>query len=306
MTNSFFYVIIICDTNDMGWIMAVLFESDSYIELLLKKALQKENLTFTEQYRLYTGGRFSEVKYVADFLITYNSIKLIVECDGNACHSGRENRAKKIKRDLWLIERGYKVSHFTYDEIKWHMNYVIDSIKFELKINSVAPVKPKIIKNNIDKNSYDVLLYLFYIQKNDSVFLTYKYFFVSKNIWSEERKKICKSVPENMFEATAFYLALLDLKRSVKINIFYSGSIINDKYNVNKTIRTNLLKFRDGKKILDANKLSLFFFNLQSKEPKYLGEPRKVMTAIKSRCLQISNENYRADSILSFSFKELL
>ena len=47
----------------MGVKMAILFESSTHIEYLIRDALTKENLTFIEQYQLYSGGKFSEVKY---------------------------------------------------------------------------------------------------------------------------------------------------------------------------------------------------------------------------------------------------
>ena len=62
--------------------MAILFESSTHIEYLLREALTQENLTFQEQYRLYSGGKFSEVKYVADFFLENKGHNLIIECDG--------------------------------------------------------------------------------------------------------------------------------------------------------------------------------------------------------------------------------
>ena len=87
--------------------MAILFESSTHIEFLLKNALIEEGFEFIEQFRIYEGGIFSEVKYVADFLLINEDIRLIVECDGFFYHSGRDKLKKQMVRDNWLQTRGY-------------------------------------------------------------------------------------------------------------------------------------------------------------------------------------------------------
>ena len=105
--------------------MGIKSESTTYIEQLLKNALEKEKIPFIEQYLVYTGGKFSDVKYVGDFFIEKNNIRLIVECDGFTFHAGADRRKKQQERDSWLKQKGYKVINFTTNQIKYRrkLNY---------------------------------------------------------------------------------------------------------------------------------------------------------------------------------------
>ena len=68
--------------------MAIVCESTTNIENLLKNALIQHGIPFEEQYCVYTGGRFSEVKMV--------------------------------------IQKGYRVVHFSTNQLKYMMPKVIN------------------------------------------------------------------------------------------------------------------------------------------------------------------------------------
>jgi len=93
--------------------MSFLCNSSTAIELILKEALEKEQIEYKEQYLIYTGGKFSTAKYCADFYININNIKLLIECDGYTYHSGNIKVIKDYKRDLWLKQHNYIVLHFS-------------------------------------------------------------------------------------------------------------------------------------------------------------------------------------------------
>ena len=176
--------------------MGILFESSTPIEFLLKEALIKENLSFYEQYRIGTGGRFSTVKYVADFLIIYEGIRLIVECDGRAYHSNISQKRKQVERDAWLSKRCYKILHFSTEEIKYRMPFVINVIKYTLGMIDSIPIH----KNNnltpygyYPKKEYTVALFCYYSQLPQGICVSYMYEDKTRSIFSEVRqKKMCR------------------------------------------------------------------------------------------------------------------
>ena len=285
--------------------MAILFESSTYIEELLKKALIKEGLHFEEQYRLYTGGIFSEVKYVADFMLTNNSIRLIVECDGHNYHSADHKQIVKGKeRDLWLFKKGYDVVHFSYDELTRNMPQVIYTIKSRLQIPCAPPTAsainhPHKSTSKLDDSSYDVHLFCYYKQTPTELCVVYRYQHVSRNIWSEERKIICTSIPDDMLETTAIYLALLDLKKPVRLKILFSGDIFHDNFNVCKKFRTFVKQLNKGAELLDMLEISLSYVGLHGDYRLTANDSKKTMNALRSRCRQIAG-NYDSDASIKF------
>ena len=163
--------------------MAILFESSTHIEFLLKNALIEEGLEFIEQFRIYEGGIFSEVKYVADFLLINEDIRLIVECDGFFYHSGRDKLKKQMVRDNWLQTRGYKIVHFSTRELESNMYGVVQTIKFLLgmpsdtsriitKNDSTFNGDPK-KQQNISDDLFDVILFCSYRQIPSGICVVY-------------------------------------------------------------------------------------------------------------------------------------
>ena len=294
--------------------MAILLESSSYIELLLKKSLIAENIPFQEQYRIYTGGRFSEVKYVADFLITTDKTRLIVECDGFHYHAGYDNRKKQIERDQWLIQKGFQIVHFSTKDIESNIQYVIRTIKSILN----NPLKYKCSSTNIrlsnkrttkkhstTKDNFDVLLFCYYKQTPVGVYIAYKYKSILYDRWSEERLKACLNVPQDMIETTAIYLSLLDLKRSSNVKIYFSGIIYNDKYDVTEKFKTLIKSLNNGEKLLSEQKISLSYVGFHGNYRINKKEPQKTMNELKSRCLQIANNSPNSDFVPFFEYSEI-
>ena len=291
--------------------MAILFESSTYIEELLKQALKKEGLQFEEQYRVYTGGRFSEVKYVADFMLTNGYIRLIVECDGYNYHSDRKQITKEKERDQWLKLKGYDVVHFSTNELKTNMPRVIYTIKSRLQIpcdppkTSTINLTPHRISNSNDSFN-DVLLFCYYKQTPTELCVVYRYKYVLRNIWSEERKIICTNIPADMLETTAIYLALLDLKRPVRIKIFFSGDIFHDDFNVCKKFRILLKKLNRGVQLLNTLQISWSYVGFYNGLRYRQNEPQKTMRALRSRCFQIARNHDNDASIKFYDYSNLI
>ncbi len=295
--------------------MAILFESSTPIEYLMRDALTKENLTFQEQYRLYSGGKFSEVKYVADFFLENKGHKLIVECDGFHYHAGRDKRKKQLERDAWLNQRGYIVLHFSTKSIVSNISAAIQTIKYYLELPCDVS---QVIKNSTetthlvhkksrvgDKQLFDVILCCYYRQMLNGVCVTYKYKSIAHNIWSDERIKICQDVPEDMLEVTAIYLALLDLKRTVKLKIYYSGMIYHDNFDVSKKFRSLIKKFERGTEILNTQSISMSYIGFHGDYRHSNKEHQKIMNELRSRCTQISNNVEKQLNVSNVKYRDL-
>lgn len=295
--------------------MATLVESSTPIEYLVRDALIAEKIIFQEQYQIYTGGRFSEVKYVADFFLENDGNRVIVECDGFRYHAGREKHKKQLKRDVWLKNHGYIVLHFSTREIVSNMFGIIQTIKYHLnlpceiskvieKTDKIAFPTRKGTRTNTDK-LYDVVLYCYYKQFSSGVCITYKYKFNTKNIWSEERNKICYDVPEEMLETTAIYMALLDLKRSVKTKIYFSGTIYHDNFDVIKKFKTLIKRLHRGDEIVKTQSIAWSYVGFYGEYRKSRKEYQKVLMELRSRCNQISNNAEKQKNVFSVSYSEL-
>ena len=198
--------------------MAIVCESTTYIENLLKNALIQHGIPFEEQYCIYTGGRFSEVKYVGDFFIQSKTVRLIIECDGYTFHNGKSKETKE--RDEWLSQKGYRVVHFSTNQLKYMMPKVIKCIRDNLKSQHKIDMEPAFVKKQYHRfDNYSVALFCYYIQKGSDLYTVYKFKSLTKGIWSEERKAIIQNVPGGMMAPAAIYNALLDLKLGVAIII---------------------------------------------------------------------------------------
>lgn len=296
--------------------MSILFESSTPIEYLLRDALTKENLDFQEQYRIYTGGLFSEVQYVADFLLIKNNVRLLVECDGFHYHAGKDKKRKQLERDNWLMNKGYKILHFSTKSLTSNMPKVIQTIKYHLdspynsscvsttKFSFPYSTQPNLnlVKTNYN---YNVILFCYYKQIPVGICVVYKYKYVVNNNWSEERIKICEGVPNDMLETTAIYLALLDLKRPVQLKIYYSGLIYNDKFDVSKKLKPSLRKMLKGNELLRTHTISTSYVGLYEYNRFSKKESQKIIKELKSRCFQICNNEEKINTFPKINYSIL-
>ena len=290
--------------------MGILFESSTPIEFLLKEALIKENFSFYEQYRIGTGGRFSTVKYVADFLIIYKNIRLIVECDGRTYHSNSSQKRNQIERDAWLIKRCYKILHFSTEEIKYKMPFVINTIKYTLGIIDRIPIYKKSNNLRFDErylqSEYTVALFCYYQQLPKGVCVTYIYEDKTRNIFSEIRQKRCADIVSDMAETIAIYLALLDLKRNVNVHVFYAGQVFNDHFDVNKKIRSKLTLLKNGTDLLKEHKLLFTHINSYAKPSKLRLKEYKIMDRLKKKSLNSCKEILNGKEFVGCAYESLL
>lgn len=282
--------------------MAILMDSSSSIELLLKTALQKEKLEFKEQQRIYEKGADLHPKYVADFVITSQNTSIIVECDGASYHSSDFDIQRDIERDHWLQNRGYKkVLHFSAYQLRYEMKTVILTIKHHLGLVNVPKkqlrFRGKTSRQNLIVNVNDptlklhkVTLYYSYIQLKDRVWLVYKFKDNTLNRFSEERMKIFHNVPDKFGSQLAIYTALKDLKKSVELLIYCSSSWLTSY--LNKLVET---KF-ESQILLEKTREELSKHNYLCKhinthrDSSYYESPsseRLIIHELQSRCRQL-------------------
>lgn len=295
--------------------MGILFESSTHIEYLLRDALVKEGIEFQEQYRIYSGGKFSEVKFVADFLVTNATCRVIVECDGFHYHAGKDKYRKQILRDEWLTNHGYTVLHFSTNLLKYNMPEVIQTIRLNLnlpydetKIISMQSTSFKPLHNKTPTKkrveTFDTILFCYYKQMPTGICATYRYKSVTYNKWSEERTKICKNVPEGMLEPTAIYMALLDLKRPVHLQLYYSGTVYHDNYDVSKKLKKSIRQLAKGAELLNQHNISTSYVAFNGNYRFSKKEPQQIMNQLRSRCRQISNNENIANVCPTFDFND--
>lgn len=290
--------------------MGILFESSTPIEFLMKDALIKENFSFKEQYRIGTGGRFSTVKYVVDFLIIYENIRLIVECDGRTYHSKISQKRAQIERDAWLLKRHYKILHFSTDEIRYKMPFVISTIKYTLGMIDAIPPYAK-SNSSISyrcpyQEEYTVALYCYYSQIPQGICVTYLYEDKTKNTRSEVRHKKCSDIGSGMAEVVAIYLALLDLKKSVNVQIFYEGQVFNDHFDVNKKIRSKLVFLKKGTELLKKHKFCFAHINLKARHSNSWLQKCEIMRELRKACLSSCKEILNGKEFEGYDYQSLL
>lgn len=290
--------------------MAILLGSSTHIEYLLRDALKKENLNFEEQYRINTGGTFSETKYVADFYLNYNGVRLLVECDGKCYHTGSDARKKQKQRDDWLKQKHFVVLHFTTRDLELNMYGVIQTIKHSLKIpadiQSVISQNIKVSNSQQYKdNNVEVFLFCHYIQTPSGICVVYKYKHIPTDKWGAERKKICYNVPENMLETVAFYLALIDLKRPTSIKIFYNGYLYNDNYNASLKFRKNIGLLKNGEELRKSNKIYTKYIFQNENSRCSRKEIARTLWELRSRCTQAANGHLEFDTSEKYDYNEI-
>lgn len=290
--------------------MAILLESSTHIEYLLRDALKKENLNFEEQYRISTGGAFSDTRYVADFYLNYNGVRLLVECDGKHYHIGRDKDKKRKERDSWLQQKHYVVLHFSTRELEHNMYGVIQTIKHSLKMP--ADIQRIISQNAKASNSQqfkddnvEVFLFCHYIQIPNGICVVYKYKHIPTDKWGAERKKICYNVPENMLETVAFYLALKDLKRPASIKIFYNGYLYNDNYDANLKFRKNIGLLKSGEEIIKSSKIYTKYIFQNENSRRSRKEISRTLWELRSRCTQAANGFLAFDAREEYDYNEI-
>ncbi|MGM9601869.1 MAG: endonuclease domain-containing protein [Faecousia sp.] len=284
--------------------MAITVTSTTPIELLLKNALQKENLNFKEQYRIYEKGNSYHPKYVADFLVTFQGRSVIVECDGFSYHSSDFDVVQDIQRDNWLKQHGYgKVLHFTTFQLTYETNTVLLIIKQNLGIVNVPKSKLKFKGKKVRKsyitnipNSdklHNVTLYYSYTQVKDQVWIVYKFQDNTLNRFSEERIKSFYNVPDKIGNELSIYTALKDLRKSVNLLIYSSSDWLTAYLNQlvqAKSDPHNLLSQID--EILKTHNYLVKHINA-NRDTSYYEHPSQaqfIVHELHSRCLQMRHK----------------
>lgn len=282
--------------------MAILTRSDTPIELLLKAALQKENLTFREQQRIYEKGSDLHPKYVADFVVLFHDTSIIVECDGESYHSSDLDVKRDIERDQWLMCHGYqKVLHFTAYQLRYEMKTVILNIKYYLGIINIpkrqlrfhgkrSQARPIVnIHEDTDK-LHQVTLYYSYIQVSDKVWIVYKFRDDTLNCFSEERFKVFYNVPDKLGNQLSIRTALTDLKRSVNLVVFCPSSWLTSYLNglLRSPGKQPQLLTEINEELKKHNYLCKYINIFRNFE--YYDNPsteRLIIHELRSRCLQL-------------------
>ena len=94
----------------------------SYIEKIMKKALEKNNIDFEEQKQIK--------RYWVDFFIRPH---IVIECDGEYWHKNKKEY--DINRQKIIEDMGYKMLRFKGNEIKKDIDECLNIIKKEIKAN---------------------------------------------------------------------------------------------------------------------------------------------------------------------------
>ena len=283
--------------------MGIVTESTTYIEKLLKEALLKENIPFEEQYCIYSGERFRFVKYVGDFYIQSPKARLIVECDGFTYHATHIRKQKE--RDKWLSTLGYKVLHFSTKQLKYEMSDVIGCIKANLKSDKL--VEPEHRHNPQPKTgpTPTVALFCYYLQKDQDLFCVYKFKDLIRGKWSNERKVLFLSIPIKTMPSVAIYNALLNLKREELLKVYYNGDLLSPDFETVRTIKQDFNLFPKGTKLIKSI-VQFEYCNIEAYHRSCLRENIRTIRELKSRCLQIANQEMARNGVAQRRFEDLL
>ena len=92
---------------EMIEVKTLMAEKRTYIENIMKKALERAKINFIEQYPVKERTGDFAPKYMLDFLVTSGNFRIDVECDGEEFHSGYNKHKKDIYRDAWLYKKWY-------------------------------------------------------------------------------------------------------------------------------------------------------------------------------------------------------
>jgi DNA helicase II / ATP-dependent DNA helicase PcrA len=116
----------------------------TYIEQHIAEALDKEGISFKAQALM---GR-----YHVDFLVEKDRAQVVVECDGKAYHSSDKEKEADRKRDLYLLERGYRVLRFTAGDINGKISWCVEQIKRALNKSQVDKSRRLQIDDDLDNS----------------------------------------------------------------------------------------------------------------------------------------------------------
>jgi hypothetical protein len=72
---------------------------------------------FAAAWRTATGAYPEAQVQVGPYRADFRIGKVIVECDGHAYHSSKEQRGRDAERDIYLQRQGYRVARFTGTQI---------------------------------------------------------------------------------------------------------------------------------------------------------------------------------------------
>lgn len=295
--------------------MSILLESTTPIEILLKQALEESGLAFEEQHFIYERNGDLMPKYVADFVVSNGTKKIVVECDGEAYHNAESDRNRSVIRDNWLLTHGYNdVLHFNTHQLRTQMPTVILNIRHKLGIINASPEelaferkKLRAPKINVAGKLHRVKLYYFSRQVKDKVYVVYRFYDKTKDYLSEERIKVYYNVPEKHANSLALLAALEDLKKSVEITIYCpSHWMVNHFSKTTEDDYSSDVILSKVANILKNHNYLFEYYKLKIK-PSYHDyyETGTRIRELRSRCMQISHPNYKNDTIIPTDFSIL-
>jgi len=99
------------------------------LEEVMRINLEKSKIAYFPQQCVMEKKK---CRYRLDFAIFSPSVKLAVECDHSRWHSRKAQRERDRKRDRWLRRRGWKVLHFSEEDILEHPGKTIAEIRKQL------------------------------------------------------------------------------------------------------------------------------------------------------------------------------
>ena len=108
-----------------------------------------------------------------------------------------------------------------------------------------------------------------------------------------------------MLETTAIYLALLDIKRSVRLKICYNGCIYHDEYDVSKKFRRCMKRLSGGDDFLKHNTISTSYVRIHEEYFRNKTESQKTIRELRSRCLQVSKSAEKLASAQLFDYLKI-
>lgn len=89
------------------------------LEKMVRKELERREINFVTQHPFRFG-------FIADFALLDK--KIIIEADGHPSHFTNDGKRKKYFRDKMFKRAGWKIFHFTGEEIEKDVSVCIDRI----------------------------------------------------------------------------------------------------------------------------------------------------------------------------------
>ncbi|MFW5988139.1 MAG: RecQ family ATP-dependent DNA helicase [bacterium] len=204
----------------------------------------------------------SETNYTnqkVDFTVDFNSIKFIIEIDGEQ-HQEKEQREKDKKRDNILAENGWKIIRIPAEKVRTgDVNSYLTELKNELQHDSLYELAKEInqkslINQDLGKKAYQTVLVPFQIARIQTALIQAMKntdFSLKKDEWNlvfHERDIPCSQIAViDFYNNLQKLIDLMDLEINLpQINIL---AINKDKYydlslNINKETKSNKISYQ--------------------------------------------------------------